>query len=173
MSDMTLSSPIPPLTKPVRARVLDALALVAWIMLCFSTVALAAGSRPDEWYAALNKPPWNPPNWIFGPVWTTLYVMMGVSAWRVWRSAPLSQTRVALGLFLFQLLLNAAWTPLFFQFHQMAAALGLILVLVVAIALTICAFARHDRVAAWLLAPYIAWVSFASFLNGTLWWLNR
>ena len=172
MSEIALS-PSSSTSRSWVARLLDVLALLAWIVLCFSTVALAANARPGEWYAALNKPSWNPPNWIFGPVWTTLYVMMGVSAWRVWRSGGLAVTRVALGLLLFQLLLNAAWTPLFFQYHQMGAALGLILVLVVAIAMTIRVFARHDRVAAWLLTPYIAWVSFASFLNGTLWWLNR
>jgi benzodiazapine receptor len=156
----------------LRARAVDIAGLIGWILLCFASPALAIGSGPGEWYAQLNKPSWNPPNWIFGPVWTALYLMMGVSAWRVWRKGALGASLLPLGLFLFQLALNAAWTPVFFGLHQMGLALAIILVLWGAIAATLWAFQSRDRVAAALLVPYLAWVSFATLLNATLWRLN-
>ena len=127
---------------------------------------------PGEWYAALKKPTCNPPGWIFGPVWTALYTMMAVAAWLAWKRGGFASQRQPLTIFLVQLALNAAWTPLFFGLHWMGLALVEMLLLWVMIALTADAFRRTSRVAAWLLAPYLGWVGFAAFLNWTLWRMN-
>ena len=148
------------------------LALLGWIVLCFGAAAIGTFFPPGEWYQSINKPTWNPPAWVFGPVWTTLYAMMAVAAWRVWRQGGFAQQRGPLGIFLLQLALNAAWSPLFFGLKQPGVAFAEIVLLWLAIAWTIAAFRRVQRVAAWLLVPYLAWVSFAAFLNGTLWRLN-
>lgn len=161
------------LVLPRRSRALEIMGLLGWIGLSFLPTLCAIGMGPDGWYDALKKPSFNPPNWIFGPVWTTLYLMMGIAAWRVWRNGGFAAQRGPLGLFLVQLALNALWTPLFFRMHMLGVALLELIVLWLAIAATIRAFRRIDVPAAWLLAPYIAWVSFAGFLNGTLWYLNR
>jgi tryptophan-rich sensory protein len=148
------------------------LALVGWLLLCFAAASMGALFMPGEWYAALKKPPWNPPDWVFGPVWSTLYAMMAVAAWLVWRQGGFARQRRPLGVFLTQLALNALWTPLFFGLQRPGLAFAGIIALWLAIAWTIAAFWRVHRVAAWLLAPYLAWVSFAAVLNGTLWSLN-
>jgi len=127
---------------------------------------------PDEWYEALNKPTWTPPNWVFGPVWTTLYAMMAVAAWLVWQHGGFVGQRRALTWFVIQLALNAAWTPLFFGLHHLGVALVGIVLLWGAIVMTALAFYRVSCVAAWLLVPYLAWVSFAAVLNFFLWRLN-
>ena len=127
---------------------------------------------PGEWYAALQKPSWNPPGWIFGPVWSALYAMMAVAAWLVWRRGGFATQRRPLALFLGQLTLNAAWTPLFFGLHRPGIAFAEIILLWLAIAATLVVFRPVNRVAAWLLAPYLAWVGFAAVLNFTLWRLN-
>lgn len=150
------------------------LALIGWIALCL--LAGAAGSvvsGPDAWYRALEKPAWNPPPTVFGPVWTTLYILMGVAAWLVWRTPAGAERRRALTWFLLQLVLNVAWSWLFFGAHRPDVALIEIAVLWVAIASTIAAFDRLSRRAAALLVPYLAWVSFAITLNAGVWWLNR
>jgi translocator protein len=148
------------------------LALFLWVVLCFATAAPAALFPPGEWYTALNKPAWNPPSWVFGPVWSTLYVMMAVAAWMVWKQGGFARQRGPLGLFLVQLALNATWSPLFFGLKRPDIAFAEIIVLWLAIAATIVVFKRVHRIAAALLIPYVAWVSFAAFLNGTLWHLN-
>jgi translocator protein len=148
------------------------LVLVGWIALCFLAAATGAIWSPGDWYAQLQKPAWNPPNWIFGPVWTTLYALMGVSAWLVWRPRGFAAVRGALSLFLVQLALNALWTPVFFGLHLLGGGFLVIVLLWLAIIATIRAFARVNRVAAVLLVPYLLWVSFASVLNLTLWRLN-
>jgi benzodiazapine receptor len=148
------------------------LALGGFLAASFAAAAFGSRFLPGEWYAALAKPAWNPPNWIFGPVWTLLYTMMGVAAWRVWRKAGFRRAPVAMGVFALQLILNAAWSWLFFGLHRMDLAFAEILVLWAAILATAVSFHRHDRLAAWLLAPYLAWVSFAAVLNFTLWRLN-
>lgn len=147
-------------------------ALGVWVVVCFGAAGIGAGFGPGEWYAGLNKPSWNPPNWIFGPVWTVLYVMMAVSAWRVTCRGPFPGAWAPLGLFLVQLGLNALWTPVFFGWHAMGAAFGVIVVLWFLIASTAWAFGRVDRLAGALLVPYLGWVGFASFLNWTLWRMN-
>jgi tryptophan-rich sensory protein len=122
---------------------------------------------PGSWYEGLDRAPWSPPSWLFGPAWTVLYVLMGVAAWLVAREG-LDETsvRVGLGLYLVQLALNLGWTILFFGLRAPGWALGEILVLLAAIAATAVAFHRVSPAAAWLLAPYLAWVAFAATLNG-------
>lgn len=146
--------------------------LIGWLGLCYGAASLGGIFMPGEWYAALKKPSWNPPGWIFGPVWSALYTMMAVAAWLVWRRGGFAAQRWLLGLFLAQLALNAAWTPLFFGLHWPGAAFAEIVLLWLAIVATIAAFRRASRTATLLLVPYLAWVSFAAALNLALWRLN-
>ncbi len=124
--------------------------------------------RPGPWFEALIKPEWNPPSWIFGPVWTTLYLLMAIAAWLAWKAGA----RGGLTLYIVQLIFNAAWTLLFFGKHRIDLALLDIGVLWLAIVATMSAFSKVRVSAAWLLAPYLAWVSFATALNFAIWWLN-
>ena len=127
-----------------------------------------------SWYQTLDKPSWNPPSWVFGPVWTTLYILMGIAMFLVWRSdAPEKLKRRATILWGVQLFFNFLWSFLFFGQEQIFGALLEIVVLWVLILLTIFAFARVNKPAAWLLVPYISWVSFATVLTYTIWDLNR
>ncbi len=146
--------------------------LIGWLLLCFAASAVGALFMPGKWYAALNKPAWNPPGWIFGPVWTVLYAMMAVAAWLVWQRGGFAVQRRPLGLFLVQLALIALWTPLFFGLRQPGLAFAEIILLWLAILATLLAFRPVSRTAAWLFVPYLAWVSFAAMLNATLWRLN-
>jgi benzodiazapine receptor len=133
-------------------------------------LAIGAFTRPDAWYAALAKPSFNPPNWLFGPVWTTLYAMIAVAGWRVWirdRTGPW-----AMAWWILQLGLNFAWSPLFFGAHRIDLALVVIVLLLASIVGFIAQTWKADRVAALLFLPYAAWVSFASLLNAALWRLN-
>lgn len=148
------------------------LGLVVCSGMCFSSASMGALFPPGDWYAGLNKPSWNPPGWVFGPVWSALYAMMAVAAWLVWQRGGFGAQRRALMWFIVQLALNAAWTPLFFGWHLPAIAFGEILLLWGAIAATLRAFFQINRLAGWLLAPYLAWVSFAAALNLTIWRLN-
>lgn len=157
---------------PSPSRLKAGLALAGWLALCYSAAAFGSVFMPGEWYATLQKPSWNPPGWVFGPVWSALYTMMAVAAWRVWQRGGFVAQRKPLALFLGQLLLNAAWTPLFFGLHRPGIALIEIVLLWLAIAATLAAFRPVSRAAAWLLAPYLAWVSFATLLNFALWRLN-
>ena len=149
------------------------------VRVCAPFVRRADGKRrpvcygPGDWYQALEKPWFNPPNWIFGPVWTVLYVLMGVAAWFVWRHGSGRILAWALGLFLLQLILNAAWTPLFFGMHRPGWAFVDIVLLWGVLAATLVVFYRVSGTAASLLIPYWLWVGFATVLNGTIWWLNR
>ena len=147
-------------------------ALAGWVLLCFGAAASAAFGSPGQWYAELNKPAWNPPGWIFGPVWSALYLSMAVAAWLVWREGGWHRQRRALGLFLAQWALNFLWTPLFFGLHRTGLAFAEILLLWLAIAATAVAFWRIRKTAGALLVPYLAWVSFAAVLNGVLWRMN-
>ncbi len=149
--------------------------LAAWLGLCFGVAGVSAQWTAGEipgWYRTLVRPSIAPPNWVFGPVWTLLYALMAIAAWRVWLTAP-SQVRTwSLALFLVQLGLNFAWSWIFFRQHAIGAALAEVLVLWAAIAATTFLFARVAPPAAWLMAPYLVWVSFACFLNGAFWRLN-
>ncbi len=125
------------------------------------------------WYASLAKPAINPPAWVFGPVWTTLYVLMGISLFLVWRnSGETSLRRAALGLFFAQLILNALWSFIFFGLRNPGWAVVEIVVLWACILATIILFRKLHRTAAWLLVPYILWVTFAAVLNFAVWQLN-
>ena len=130
-------------------------------------------SAIPNWYAGLVKPALNPPNWVFGPVWTTLYALMGIAAFLVWRNGcERKDVRVALGVFGIQLFLNAIWSIIFFGLQSPGGALVEIVFLWLAIVWTIVVFYKISRPAAWLLVPYILWVSFASYLNYSIWVLN-
>ncbi len=147
----------------------QSVALAGFILITFCAPLLSLGSMPGEWYAALNKPSWNPPAWLFGPAWTLLYTLMAVAAWLVWKRVGFSRP---LALYFVQLALNAAWTPIFFGAHQLGWALIEILVMWIMILLTLLSFRRVNPTAGWLFLPYLAWVSFATYLNFTLWRLN-
>ncbi len=126
------------------------------------------------WYTTLERPALNPPGWIFGPVWTTLYLLMGIAAYLVWQKGmKKKEVRFALGLFVGQLAFNALWSILFFGLQSPGAALIDIFLLWLAIIATIEAFVKVSRPAAWLFVPYLLWVSFASYLNFAIWSLNR
>jgi translocator protein len=125
------------------------------------------------WYAYINKPSFNPPNWLFAPVWTVLFLLMGIAAYLVWQKGFLKKgVRPALDVFVFQLVLNIYWSVIFFSLQKPAAAFAEIVFLWVAILATIIAFAKISKPAAWLLVPYILWVSFAAYLNYSIWLLN-
>jgi tryptophan-rich sensory protein len=126
-----------------------------------------------SWYQSINKPSWNPPNWIFGPVWTMLYILMGIALFLVWKSdAPAPHKKMAITLFAIQMALNFFWSFIFFNQRQVGWALAEIMALWLIIVFTIFSFTSINKVAAWLLVPYISWVSFATLLNYTIWKLN-
>jgi translocator protein len=160
---------------PVRSRLADIVALVLFVALCLGIGALGASvtaTSVDTWYAGLVKPSFNPPDEVFGPVWTVLYILMGVAAWRVWRSADRDTTRGPLTLFALQLAINLGWTVVLFGLHKIASAVATIVVLDVAVLVTMLAFRSVDRLAALLMLPYVAWVAFATVLNVAIWRLN-
>lgn len=154
---------------PARA----ALGFAGWLLLAFAAAALGSLFMPGEWYAQLRKPAWNPPAWIFGPVWTALYAMMAVAAWLVWRRGGWAAQRKPLGWFLVQLGLNALWSPIFFGLKNPGLAFAEMVLLWLAILATLRAFLTVQRSAGALLLPYLAWVTFAAVLNFTLWQLNQ
>lgn len=125
------------------------------------------------WYAGITKPSFNPPAWVFGPVWTTLFALMGIAAFLVWQKGlARKDVKVALGVFIGQLVLNTLWSVIFFGLHSPGGALFEIVFLWGAILLTIFVFSKISKPAAWLLVPYILWVSFAAYLNYAIWALN-
>jgi tryptophan-rich sensory protein len=147
------------------------LALIGFVGLCLlvdaSNAAITAGS--GAWYASLTAPPGTPPSWLFAPVWTMLYVLMGLAAWLVWRKPGHRRPLLLWG---WQLLVNALWSPAFFGFHRPLLALGVVIVLVVLICLTTAAFARRRKIAALLMLPYLLWTCYATYLSAGFWWLN-
>ena len=151
------------------------LRLVAFLVACEGVGFLGGLWTAPEirgWYRTLAKPSFNPPGWIFGPVWTTLYLLMAIAAWLVF-NAPVSSARtLGLGLFLVQLALNLAWSWIFFRKHAIGAAAIEVALLWCSIGATTVLFSQVSATAAWLMAPYWAWVSFASILNATIWRLN-
>lgn len=141
---------------------------VAGIVGAFFTTPSIAG-----WYTGIVKPTLNPPAWVFGPVWTTLFALMGIAVFLVWkRGLDRRDVKIALGIFVGQLALNTLWSIIFFGLHSPGGALIEIVFLWLAILVTIIAFAKISKLAAWLLAPYIIWVSFAGYLNFSIWQLN-
>ncbi len=149
------------------------LGLAGWFVVTFAAAWIGSRYRPGAWYASLIKPSWNPPNAVFGPVWTVLYVLMGVAAWLVYRKVGFSGAGPALVLFVIQLVLNVLWSYLFFGLQRPDAAFVDIVALWMAILVVMILFWRVDRIAGGLMAPYAVWVAFASYLNFMLWRLNR
>jgi translocator protein len=151
------------------------LVLAAFLAASF-IVAAVGGSFTSagmpEWYMSLEKPAFNPPSWVFGPVWTALYIMMAVAAWLVWKRSGFRGARTALTFYFVQLALNLAWSAIFFALRSPGWALVEIVILWLAIAWTLRLFFHHSATAGWLMAPYLAWVSFAAALNAAIWRLN-
>jgi len=146
------------------------MAFGVFILLVACAALFGAQFEPSDWYGVLVKPPLTPPNWIFGPVWSVLYVLIAVAGWLVWRSgAPWH----ALGLWGAQLMLNALWSYLFFGLQRPGIALVEISLLLGFVAATTLSFARVRRLACALFVPYALWVAFATYLNAGLWYLNR
>ncbi|KAB2865737.1 MAG: tryptophan-rich sensory protein [Bauldia sp.] len=130
---------------------------------------LGIGNPPGAWYAGLEKPPFNPPDWVFAPVWTLLYLAVAVAGWRIWR---MRDTGGAMTAWWLQLGLNFLWTPVFFGLHEIGWALAVILALLATIAVFVRLAWDRDRPAALLFLPYGAWVAFATLLTASIWWLN-
>ncbi len=145
---------------------------VGFALLVGAVAGLATSQGVRAWYPSLTAPPGTPPNWAFPVAWTALYVLMGVAAWRVWQVAPRPGAYPALRLWGWQLLVNATWSPVFFVDHAIGAGLLICLLLFALVVATVVAFARQDRLAALLLAPYPFWVAYATWLNAGFWWLN-
>lgn len=159
---------------PQRSTLFQAVGLAAWLLVAFAAAAVGALATMDAgtFYLQLARPAWAPPASVFGPVWTVLYLMMGVAAWLVWREQHARGRIAALALFLVQLGANALWSWLFFAWHKGAFAFVEVLVLLALIAAMVAAFWRISRLAAVLLVPYLAWVSFASALTFAVWQAN-
>lgn len=145
------------------------------IRLLFVLVVVGGGlaigllTAPGGWYASLAKPPFNPPSWVFGPVWTLLYVMIAIAGWRTYEREA---GRWPMKLWMIQLCLNFLWTPVFFAAHRIGLALVILILLLVSILAFIVQSWRRDPIRAWLFVPYAVWVGFASLLNGWIWALN-
>ena len=146
--------------------------LAFWLVASFVPAWIGSWFQPGEWYAGLTKPALTPPGWVFGPVWTLLYAMMGVAVWLVWKQGGSGAAAGALTLFFLQLGLNTMWSYLFFGLKNPGLALLNIVALWLAILATLIAFSRHSRLAGNLLLPYLLWVSFALYLNLQVWRLN-
>ena len=143
--------------------------LIVFVLVVAAAAATGSLSAPDAWFNALQKPSFNPPTWVFPPVWSLLYIMIAVAGWRIYRMTGMG---IALGFWIAQLIVNAMWTPLFFGLHRIDLALADIVLLdILAIATTLL-FSRHDRIAGYLLMPYLAWIAFATALTFAIWRLN-
>ena len=146
------------------------IALLAFILLTVGGgLLIGVATAPGDWYAGLQKPPFNPPNWVFGPVWTVRYILIAIAGWRIWRRDPHG---AAMKFWIAQLALNFIWSPLFFSAHLPGAAFVVIIALLVVILAVIMLTLDRERVSAWLLVPYALWVAFAALLNASIWWLN-
>ncbi|MBS3818024.1 tryptophan-rich sensory protein [bacterium] len=159
--------------QPIWKKILILIGFILLSQLAGLIGSLFTAPSVDTWYTTLQKPSFTPPGWLFAPVWTTLYILMGISAFIVWRKGwknPL--VKWALGIFLFQLILNALWSVLFFGLKQPLIAFGEIVLLWLAVGVMIFNFHKVSRWAAYLQFPYILWVTFAALLNGFLWILN-
>nr|WP_245442437.1 TspO/MBR family protein [Mesorhizobium hawassense] len=144
--------------------------LVVFLLLVLGGgLLIGYATLPGAWYASLAKPPFNPPNWVFGPVWSLLYVLIAIAGWRTWQLQP---GNGAMRIWAVQLVLNFLWSPTFFGARMMGLALVVILLLLATIVLFITRVWESDRLSAWLFEPYAAWVAFATLLNASLFWLN-
>lgn len=155
----------------------NGLKLVVSVLICLAAGALGTlvtFPSIQTWYGTLVKPPFSPPNWLFGPIWTLLYILMGVSVYLIWnKGLKTKKVREALYLFAIQLALNAIWSPVFFGAQNILLGLIVIIIMWIFILKTILAFVKLNKTAAYLLYPYLAWVSFATILNFSVWVLNR
>lgn len=149
------------------------IACVGGILLIGTISGLANAGSINGWFSTLNKPSFNPPNYLFGPVWTTLYILMGISLYLILQSPKTDSRNTALIIFAFQMALNFSWSFLFFYFKWPGIAFMEIIVMWVAIIIMILTFYRISNTAAYLQIPYLLWVSFASILNGCIWYLNK
>ena len=159
----------------LRTRSFEIISLIVFLIVCLSVSGVGGAitaTSVDTWYQALEKPAFNPPDWVFAPVWTALYLFMGVAAWRIWRFRALKTARIALVVFGFQLCLNVGWSFLFFGLQQINFALVEIVILLFVIISNMFLFWRLDRFAGLLFVPYVAWVSYATILNASLSFLN-
>ena len=154
------------------SRRVQALGMIGWLLLCFAVAAFGGMFAPGEWYAGLERPAWTPPDWLFAPVSTLLYVMMAIAAWQVWRLTGFREGKAPLSAFIVQLLMNGLWSAIFFGLQAPGLALIWILLLWLAIGVTLFLFSRVSWSASALLLPYLLWVSFAAVLNAAFWWLN-
>ncbi len=146
--------------------------LAIWLAASLAAGWIGSQFVPGAWYESLVKPAWTPPNSVFAPVWTSLYIMMGIAAWLVWRRRMVARVTIPLSLFAVQLILNSVWSYVFFGLHRPGAAFFEILVLWAAILITLIRFWQIRTLAGILMLPYYVWVSFASVLNFQLWRLN-
>jgi len=158
--------------KIANKRLFDLLGLAFWVALIFSVAAFASQFEPGDWYAHIAKPTWTPPGWLFGPVWGMLYLLMGVSAWLVWRQRYNRSVSFPLACYLLQLAANGLWSWLFFGRQWIGLALIDLIVLVILVAITAAMFRRVHRSAGYMLLPYLLWVSFATALNFQIWRMN-
>ncbi len=149
------------------------LSTLGWILVSFTAAFVGGRARPGEWYRGIRKPSWNPPNWVFAPVWTVLFILMGIAAAMIWEERERAAVLLPLALFVGQLVCNALWSWCFFGWHRLGWALLDLLLLWSLLLATILAFWPIRPLAGQLLLPYLAWVSFAGILNFTLWRLNR
>lgn len=161
------------LPPPLLMDIHSLLMLIAFMAASYAAAATGVIFRPGDWYKQLDKPRWRPPDWLFAPVWIVLYASIGLSGWLVWREESIAGAAQPLGVYAAQLLLNAAWTPIFFGLHRPGLALIEIMMLWAAILATTIMFQPVSALAAWLLVPYLVWVSFASALNYSVWRRNR
>jgi tryptophan-rich sensory protein len=135
---------------------------------------IATAQAIPTWYQGLEKPAWNPPAWVFGPVWTSLYILMGIAAWLVWRMGwDVPRVRIALGVFALQLLFNLLWSLIFFGWQRTGLALAEIILLWFLVGITTLRFFSLKPLSGIMMAPYWLWTSFAAVLNASIWWLNR
>jgi benzodiazapine receptor len=158
-----------------RSRFAEIVGLVLALAICLAIGALGAAvtaSSVTSWYVELNKPPFTPPNQVFGPVWTVLYIMMAIAAWRVWRATDRDTARGPLAMFALQLALNLGWSVVFFGLERTGSAVAVIVALELTVITTALAFRPIDRLAALLMVPYALWVAFATVLNIAIWRLN-
>jgi len=157
-----------------RSPLAQALGLAGWLGVVFSAAAVGAAASVDagSFYAQLNRPAWAPPASVFGPVWSALYLLMGLAAWWVWRDRGAGRLRLASTLFILQLLANALWSWLFFAWRNGPVAFAEVLLLLALVAATMAVFWRISRFAGFLMLPYLVWVAFASALTWTLWQRN-
>ena len=155
-----------------RTQILKLLVSIALPLSLGAIAGMFTAQSVPEWYATLNRPSFNPPNWIFGPVWTTLYILMGISLFLIWKQDAGKARNLAISIFFLQLLLNFAWSFIFFYFNNIGLALVEIILLWISLVVMLVLFYRIKPMAAYINIPYILWVSFAAVLNGSYYFLN-